>query len=603
MEAAGLLLDSSLLFHYCIYFTRFLLPILSVWILFRCIRSILRERCEPEIWAYLDHPTGSSFPVGHWECIVGRSRACDIVINSPTISRNHAALIRSGSGRWSIYDLGSKGGIYVNGGLVGDDGAALEDGDIMDLADVKLRFRALDNDQLSALSSRRTAPGRYVHPGATFLILTLFQILLLLQHVATADSALIRPIAMAFLSLIVAMWCYYLMMRSIRRTGFEIETLAFFLCSLGVSVAATSIPEEMIKQIVLMLVGILCFFMLGWWLRSLSRTKAMRTPIAVISLALLAANLVLSEAVFGAKNWLTIGGFSLQPSEFVKIAYVYVGAATLDRLFRNRNLFGFIAFSAVCVGALALMGDFGTALVFFTTFLVISYLRSGNLATAFLAVAAAALACLLVLSVKPTVAQRFTTWGHIWEDVNGTGFQQTRALAAAASGGLFGLGAGNGFLHTIFAANTDLVFCMLCEEYGLIVAICAVLSVVVMAFFTVRTAAQGRSSFYVIAACAAATMMTVQLALNVFGAVDILPFTGVTFPFVSVGGSSLISCWALLAFIKASDTRLNASFVVKTAGGRRVRDRYDEEDYEDDYDGDYEDDDYEDDDYDTYSPE
>ncbi len=597
MEAAGLLLDSSLLFNYCIYFTRFLLPILAVWILLRCVRSMLRERCEPEIWAYLDHPLGSSFPVGHWECIVGRSRSCDIVINSPTISRNHAALIRSESGRWSIYDLGSKGGIYVNGGLVGDGGAALQNGDIIDLADVKLRFRVLDNDQLSALSSRRTAPGRYVHPSVTFLIVTLFQILLMLQHIVTADAEYTRPIGMTFLALMIAMWCYYLIMRSIRRTGFEIETLAFFLCSLGVSVAATSVPDEMVKQIVLMLVGILFFFLLGWWLRSLSRTKAMRTPVAVISLILLAANLVLSEAVFGAKNWLTIAGFSLQPSEFVKIAYIYVGAATLDRLFRNRNLFGFIAFSAVCVGALALMGDFGTALIFFMTFLVISYLRSGNLATAFLAVAAAALACLLVLSVRPTVAQRFTTWGHVWEDVNGAGFQQTRALAAAASGGLFGLGAGNGFLQTVFAANTDLVFCLLCEEYGLIVAICAVLAVVVMAFFTVRTAAQGRSSFYVIAACAAATMMTVQLALNVFGAVDILPFTGVTFPFVSVGGSSLISCWALLAFIKASDTRLNASFVVKTAGGRRIRSRRYDDDYEED------EEEYDDDDYDASSAE
>ena len=597
MEAAGLLLDSSLLFNYCIYFTRFLLPILAVWILLRCVRSMLRERCEPEIWAYLDHPLGSSFPVGHWECIVGRSRSCNIVINSPTISRNHAALIRSESGRWSIYDLGSKGGIYVNGGLVGDGGAALQNGDIIDLADVKLRFRVLDNDQLSALSSRRTAPGRYVHPSVTFLIVTLFQILLMLQHIVTADAEYTRPIGMTFLALMIAMWCYYLIMRSIRRTGFEIETLAFFLCSLGVSVAATSVPDEMVKQIVLMLVGILFFFLLGWWLRSLSRTKAMRTPVAVISLILLAANLVLSEAVFGAKNWLTIAGFSLQPSEFVKIAYIYVGAATLDRLFRNRNLFGFIAFSAVCVGALALMGDFGTALIFFMTFLVISYLRSGNLATAFLAVAAAALACLLVLSVRPTVAQRFTTWGHVWEDVNGAGFQQTRALAAAASGGLFGLGAGNGFLQTVFAANTDLVFCLLCEEYGLIVAICAVLAVVVMAFFTVRTAAQGRSSFYVIAACAAATMMTVQLALNVFGAVDILPFTGVTFPFVSVGGSSLISCWALLAFIKASDTRLNASFVVKTAGGRRIRSRRYDDDYEED------EEEYDDDDYDASSAE
>ena len=94
------------------------------------------------------------------------------------------------------------------------------------------------------------------------------------------------------------------------------------------------------------------------------------------ALGFLALNLIAGETTNGATNWLSIGGFTLQPSEFVKVAYIYTGAATLDRLFRGRNLFLFIAFSAICVGALALMGDFGTALIFFVTFLVISFMRS-----------------------------------------------------------------------------------------------------------------------------------------------------------------------------------------------------------------------------------
>ena len=289
----------------------------------------------------------------------------------------------------------------------------------------------------------------------------------------------------------------------------------------------------------------------------------MRWPVAAAALCFLALNLLAGETSYGASNWLRIGGITLQPSEFVKVAYIYVGAATLDRLFRRRNLFAFIAFSAVCVGALALMGDFGTALIFFVTFLVISFMRSGSFATVFLAVAGAALGVMLVLTAKPYIAQRFAAWGHVWDDPLGAGWQQTRALSAAASGGLFGVGAGKGWLRDIFAADTDMVFCMICEELGLITALCAVLAIVLLALFTVRSAAQGRSSFYVIAACAASSMMMVQLALNVFGSVDLLPFTGVTFPFVSKGGSSLISCWGLLSYIKASDTRQNASFSVK----------------------------------------
>jgi cell division protein FtsW (lipid II flippase) len=326
----------------------------------------------------------------------------------------------------------------------------------------------------------------------------------------------------------------------------------------------------MLKQMFLILIGITLFFFLGWWLRDLRRVKALRGAAALLAIGLLGINILTSEAVFGAKNWLTVAGISIQPSELVKVIYIYVGAATLDRLFERRNLFVFIAFSALCVIALALMGDFGTAVIFFATFLVISFMRSGSFATVFLAVTGAGLAGFLVLSVKPYIAQRFASWGHVWDDVWGTGYQQTHALSAAASGGLFGQGAGTGWLKDIFAANTDMVFALLCEELGLIIALSAIIAVIALALFAVRNAAQGRNTYYVIAGCAAVSMMMVQLGLNVFGSLDILPFTGVTFPFVSKGGTSLISCWMLLAFVKATDTRRDASFVVKPQARRRV---------------------------------
>lgn len=151
----------------------------------------------------------------------------------------------------------------------------------------------------------------------------------------------------------------------------------------------------------------------------------------------------------------------------------------------------------------------------------------------------------------------------MWEDVYNTGYQQTRAMSAAAAGGLFGKGAGEGWLKDVFAANTDMVFAVVAEEQGLIVALCMVLAVLTLAFFAVRSARHGRSAYYAIAACAAMSMLLTQLALNVFGSLDLLPFTGVTFPFVSRGGSSLLSCWLLMAFIKGADNRREASFAVR----------------------------------------
>ena len=203
--------------------------------------------------------------------------------------------------------------------------------------------------------------------------------------------------------------------------------------------------------------------------------------------------------------------------------------------------------------------------MFFICFLVISFLRSGSIATVFLAVSGAAMAGFLAVSIKPYIARRFATWGHVWEDVYGAGYQQTRAISAAAAGGLYGKGAGAGWLKGIFAANTDMVFALICEEQGLIIGVIMVAAMLTLAFFAVRTARQGRSAFYSIAACAAMSMLLVQLAMNVFGSLDLLPFTGVTFPFVSKGGTSLLSSWMMMAFIKSADNRRDASFAVNAA--------------------------------------
>ena len=251
----------------------------------------------------------------------------------------------------------------------------------------------------------------------------------------TAEAEHVYIICLSILALMAAEWFCYLFMRTLGRSGFEPETLAFFLTTLGVEVCATSTPDDMLKEVILIIAGVALYFFLGWWLRDLERVKKTRWLAAAAALGLLALNLLMGEVRGGSMNWLEIGGFTIQPSELVKVCYIYAGAATLDRLFARRNLFGYIVFSAVCVCALALMGDFGTAVIFFATFLVVSFMRSGSFATVLLAVSGAGLAGFLVLSVKPYIAQRFATWGHAWEDVWDAGFQQTRAMSAAASAG------------------------------------------------------------------------------------------------------------------------------------------------------------------------
>lgn len=561
-------------YAYTLAASKAILILLSFAILLRCLRSMLREEYDPETWAYLRYGR-DRLPVQHWEVIIGRSPDADVYIPEREIARSHAILRRNDLGQWRVYDVFSRGGVWVNNVFVDDDGTEIVSGDILNLNGICVRFEDLSMEKRERLESKRSGVGRRYSPSLTLLMLTAFQLFLLLQHSFYAEPETLPDIALGFGSLIVMEWSCFNAMRIINRAGFEIETLAFYLSSLGMSVAASSTPEDMYKQILLTLAGVVLFLICGWWQRSLQRTASTRILVAAGALLLLGINVVASDVVLGARNWLEFWGFSFQPSEIVKVGYVYVGAATLDRLFRRNNLYVFIGFSAICVMALALIGDFGTALVFFVCFLVISFMRSGSIATVMLAVTGAGLAGFLAVSARPYIAQRFASWGHVWEDIYDKGFQQTRAMSAAAAGGLFGKGAGNGWLHRIFAANTDLVFGMVCEELGLLIACMMVLAVILLACFAIRSARTGRSAYYSIAACAAMTILLTQLALNVFGSMDILPFTGVTFPFVSRGGSSMLSCWMMMAFLKSADNRREASFAVRP--GETIRSASDRE--------------------------
>ena len=553
-----------------------MLAALAVLILVRCVRSLISGSYENERWGFLSLPNGARMYLSHWENTIGRAKSSDVCIQYPTMSRSHAAIIRDDGGVWRVYDIGAGAGVAVNGSPVEKNGSAhVRTGDQIVLGGVSLVFVAIGKAEERIQAESRTKPGKIIKQGSTLFFITMFQLLLGLQLCISKGDTLTLSIPLGFLALIAIMWLSYTVTRAFRRVAFEIESIAFFLSSIGLGIVASGSQDDMFKYVAILLAGVLLYFLTVWFLRDIDRVKAWRVPIAVAGLLLLAVNVVFSQAVFGARNWLQIGGVSFQPSEFVKLAFIFMGSATLDKLFHRRNLFIFIIYSACCIMALALISDFGTALVFFVAYLLIAYLRSGDLATVFLSVGGAGLAGFLALTMKSHVAARFSTWGSAWEHVNEGGYQQVRAMSAAAGGGLFGVGAGNGWLKNIFAADTDMVFGVVCEELGLIIALAAIAALFALVFFAVKSAATARSSFFVIGACAAVSVMLFQAILNVLGSVDILPFTGVTFPFVSKGGTSMIACWGLLAFIKASDTRQNASIAVKMPKRQREPDAFD----------------------------
>lgn len=549
-------------------FVRFMFPALAVLILYRAVRSLLKIPHTPEIWGQLSLPNGTPIQLTHWENIIGRSVAADVRLNYPSISRQHAALCRGEDEAWTLYDLGSKGGTQVNGKTV-EGAAPVRLGDTITLGGVPLLFLPQTVAEREELDEKR----RSERPAAiwpSFMWLTVFQVLTCVQLIVAGGGADAAQITLAFLGLTVVMWLYFVALLCTRCVGFELETIAFFLSTLSLAVTASSVPESLFKQFLAILLGLVLFLVLGIFLRDLGRVQKIRWIMAAAAIGLLGITLVIGSRKYGAVNWISIGPMSFQPSEIAKICYIFAGSATLERLFRRRNLTLFIVLTGVCIGLLGIMSDFGTAAIFFITFLVIAYLRSGDWATLSLICGGAVFGAGIIVKFKPYILSRFASWGHAWEAASTTGYQQTRTMSAAASGGLLGMGPGEGWLHKIPAADTDLVFGMLCEEWGLLIALLAVGSIITLALFSIRAARVGRSSFYTIAACAAGSLLVFQTCLNVFGSVDLLPLTGVTFPFVSNGGSAMMSAWGLLAFLKATDTRENASFAIRSAPGRRI---------------------------------
>ena len=540
---------------------RIVMAVLAIWIVIRCTRSLFEPQ-EQEHWGVMTLANGARYDLCHWENVIGRAKNADVRVNFPSVSRSHAAVCRDDGGDWTLYPLQSRNGILLNGQRV-DGPVPLERGDVIAVGGVELYFFPAGTQEEAALAEQRAKAGRAVSAAATLWLLTGFQGLALVQLLPSFTAEDYLPILVGFGGLCAAMWLLYVVYRLWKRTAYELETLSFLLTTIGFAIAAAYAPSTLYKELAAVVLGLVIFLMLSVALRSLPLAVRLRWPAAIAGGGLLVFTLLLGQRIFGAKNWIAIGPLTVQPSELVKLVFVLVGAATLDRLFARRNLIFTALFSAFCVGCLAMMSDFGTALVFFVAFLCIAFLRTGDLPSVVMLTAAAGIAGGIVLHFKPYIADRFSVWRHAWEFTQTTGYQQSRTMSAIASGGLFGTGPQDGWLKHLGAANTDLVFGVVGEEFGLLPALCMAAVPVLFVVFTVRAAANARSAFYTIASSAAAAMLITQTLLNVLGSVDLLPLTGVTFPFVSMGGSSMLACWGLLAYLKAADTRRNASFTLR----------------------------------------
>lgn len=536
---------------------RILLSFYAVFIVYHIFASMRRhKRPEKPLIMLYNEAFDIKIPVLFWENSIGRNKKNDIVIEDATVSRCHCVLLRRKSG-WYVSDVGSSSGTRVNGKRINARHKVNLD-DVITIGGTSLtllRGEEYREDIRPSWFFSKASRKPSVASGLLLVLVNLFHLFMTAEICITTNSLNLNALII-FGAVTVFSWVLYGFSYGVfARRNFELETLALWLTGLGSLLLVEQDMTDAVVQLASAIAGAILFMCILSFIKNPDRVIKWRWAIMIAAIGFLAVNLAFGTVEYGAANRIYIGAVSVQPSEIVKVAYIFVGAASLDYLQTRRNFLEFIIFSAMCVGALALMGDFGTALIFFVTFIVISITRSGDYKTAVLALAGAVFAVLLVLNFKPYIAERFSIWGHALDDPYNLGYQQAGTLTSLASGGLFGTGIGSGNLRYYGASETDLVFGIVSEEAGLIIALTIAVAICGLVFYTRAITTRSRSTFYSISASCAATLLLVQMGLNIFGCTDILPLTGVTLPFVSAGGSSMLSCWGLLAFIKAADER------------------------------------------------
>lgn len=526
--------------------SRWILPALSLLLIMLWLSYYRASRPPKQVIARFVTKDGVPLPICSAEGFIGRKRQCDVQLPVATVSKKHAAFYQQDD-KWLLTPL--KGEVFINGQSI-DGPAPLLDGDGVTFADQELFFDCNDTPQ-EDISSFTPPTG-----GLLLTVLTLFQLIMGGQLCLRYYEELPLMLPLCFGLLMVGEWIYFIVNRFLPDGHLLAEVPVLYLITLGLAVCACSSPHNLQKQLFCAVAGVVGFVLLTVLLHYPNLCERLRYVFAGLTLAVMWFTVLFGTRIYGSRNWLTIAGVSVQPSEFAKVAFILVGACTLCTTLHNRwqQIF-FLGFAGAVMAALLLMVDFGAIAIFFVALLIILLMRLTDWRLVAAITAGAVAAGVLALTLYPHIASRFSAWLHVWEYASSSGYQQTRTLIAAASGGLLGVGGGNGTLTGIAAADTDLVFGVLSEEWGGIIALCAALCFVALGFYARRLARSTRSAFYAIGVCAAAGMMVFQTALNLFGSTDLLPLTGVTMMFVSRGGTSLIAAFLLLSFFKAAEAR------------------------------------------------
>lgn len=270
----------------------------------------------------------------------------------------------------------------------------------------------------------------------------------------------------------------------------------------------------------------------------------------ILGILMLGAVLVLSATTYGANISFTIGGITLQPSEFVKILFVFYVAGRFARSTEFRDVAVTTIFAAVHVLILVASTDLGGALLFFVTYLVMIYVATKKPIYCVAGLGAGCAAGVLAYGLFSHVQVRVMAWSDPWSCIDKEGYQIAQSLFAIGTGGWTGMGLGQGMPSSIPFVEKDSIFSAISEELGGIFAICVILICMCMFLCFFYIAMRVKNRFYCYVAMGLGTMYATQVLLTIGGVTKFIPLTGVTLPLVSYGGSSMLSTLIILGIIQ-----------------------------------------------------
>lgn len=308
--------------------------------------------------------------------------------------------------------------------------------------------------------------------------------------------------------------------------------------------------DKALKQFMIVVFSLIVAMVIPFFIHKLSFLKSLKWLYAGVGILLLSIVLILGNTTYGSKISYSIGGVTLQPSEFVKIIFVFFIAAAL---YQSTTIFE-VFLSAVIAGAhvivLVLSKDLGSALIFFVAYVLMVFVATKNLFYFIAGLLGGAFASVAAANIFSHVQVRIQAWQDPFSKIDSAGYQITQSLFAISSGGWFGLGLFQGTPASIPFVEADFIFSAIAEELGILFAMSVILVCVSCFIMFMNISVSIKDRFYQLIAFGLGIVYIFQVFLTIGGGSKFIPLTGVTLPLISYGGSSILTTLIMFAIVE-----------------------------------------------------